>query len=125
MYAVKVTRTTIGLNSFSICFYVLGSARILHQNISLNNKTVNFASLESQCFPRLRLGNPPREKIGVGYLNEVYLRPRFSKSVDLQISSLVGNFKKISASPVYAVCFYEPFHDKWCLDRSIVELKMT
>ena len=34
--------------------------------------------------------------MGVGYLNEVYPRPQFSKSLDLQMSSLVGNFKKIS-----------------------------
>ena len=134
MYAVKVTRTTIGLNSFSICFYVLGSARILHQNISLNNKHFNDRSLGKQLIllpsnlnvslgsaSGIRLG----KKRGVGYLNEVYPRPRFSKSLDIEISSLVGNFKKISALPVYASCFHESFQDKWCLDGSIVELKMT
>ena len=41
--------------------------------------------------------------MGVGYLNEVYPRPRFSKSLDLQMSSLVGNFKKKS------VVLYTPY----------------
>ena len=39
------------------------------------------------------LGRTPR----VGYLNEVQLRPRFRKSLDLQISSLEGSFKKTNA----------------------------
>ena len=34
-------------------------------------------------------------------LNEVYLRPRFGKSLDLQISSSVGYFKKTNAFLVY------------------------
>ena len=42
------------------------------------------------------------------------LRPRVRKSLDLYISSLVGNFKKISAFLVYALCFHETFHDEWC-----------
>ena len=50
----------------------------------------------------------------VGYLNQVQLKPPFSKSLDLQISSLVGYFKTMSAFPVYALWFQETFHDKWC-----------
>ena len=50
----------------------------------------------------------------VGYLNQVQLKPRFSKSLDLQISSLVGYFKTMSAFPVCALCFYETFRDKRC-----------
>ena len=26
---------------------------------------------------------------------------------------------KISAFPVYAICFIEVVHDKWCLDKSV------
>ena len=37
---------------------------------------------------------------------------RFSKSLDLQISSLVDNFKIISAFPVYALSFHEKNSDK-------------
>ena len=37
---------------------------------------------------------------------------RFSKSLDLQISFLVDNFKKISAFPVYALSFHEKNSDK-------------
>ena len=50
----------------------------------------------------------------VCYLNQVQLKPRFSKSLDLQISSLVGYFKTMSAFPVYALWFHETFHDKRC-----------
>ena len=32
----------------------------------------------------------------VKYLNEVYLKPLFNQSLDLQFSSLVGCFKKIN-----------------------------
>ena len=39
------------------------------------------------------LGRTPR----VGYLNEVQLRPLLRKSLDIQISSLVGSFKKTNA----------------------------
>ena len=33
--------------------------------------------------------------------------------------SLVGYFTKISAFPVYAVCFNEIVHDQPCLDNSV------
>ena len=42
----------------------------------------------------------------------VQLRPWLSKSLDLQISSLVGYFKKINAFPVYAMCYHENVHNK-------------
>ena len=51
-------------------------------------------------------------KSGVSYFNKVYeIGPRFCKSLHLQISSLVGNFKKISAfrSPVYTLRFHETY----------------
>ena len=41
------------------------------------------------------------------------------KSLDLEISSLVGLFKKTNASLVYTICFNETVHDKWCLDKSV------
>ena len=46
--------------------------------------------------------------VRVGYL-------RFSKSLDLQTSSLLGHFKKIYAFLEYAICFHETVHDKWRL----------
>ena len=36
-------------------------------------------------------------------------------NLDLQISSLVGYFKKTSVFLIYALCFHEAVHDKWCL----------
>ena len=55
------------------------------------------------------------ETLRVAYLNEVKLRPRFKKSLDLQISSLV----EINAFLVYTICFHETLRDKWCLDKSV------
>ena len=112
---------------------MLGSARILHQNISLNNKLFNDRSLGKQLILlpsnlNVSLGSASGIRLGKkggSVINEVYPRPRFSKSLDIEISSLVGNFKKISPLLVYASCFHESFQDKWCLDGSIVELKMT
>ena len=52
------------------------------------------------------------EKLKVSYLNEVYLRPWFSKSLNIQISYLVGYFKKICAFLVYAMCYHENVHNK-------------
>ena len=46
----------------------------------------------------------------VGYLNEVQLRPLFSKSLDLQISSLVDYFKKINA-----FLFHERYQPSWII----------
>ena len=37
----------------------------------------------------------------IGYLNEILLRPPFTIYLDLQISSLVGHFKKVNACLVY------------------------
>ena len=55
----------------------------------------------------------------VGYLNKFLLKPRFKKSLGLQISSLVGQFKNINAFPVYSTCFNETVNNKWCLDKSV------
>ena len=52
-------------------------------------------------------------------LNEVSLRPRFKKSLDLQISSFVGQINTINASLVYTICFNKAVHYKWCLDKSV------
>ena len=48
----------------------------------------------------------------IGYLNEVELWPRCKKSLDLQVSSLVSYFKKISAFVVFAIFSHESVHDK-------------
>ena len=50
----------------------------------------------------------------VGFLNDVQLMPLFNKSLDLQISSLVGSFKKINAFLVHLTCSNETFHVKRC-----------
>ena len=42
----------------------------------------------------------------------------YEKSLDLYISSLVGQFKKVNAFLIYSICFNETVHDKWCLDKS-------
>ena len=54
------------------------------------------------------------ETYRVGYLNEVQLRSRFRKSLDLQITLLVGYLKKTNALLVYFICFHETVHNKWC-----------
>ena len=36
------------------------------------------------------------------------------KSLELKISSLVGYFKNANALLVYAICFLETVHEKWC-----------
>ena len=55
--------------------------------------------------------------MGQLFLNEVYLRGRFKKSLDLEISFLVCYLKKISAFPVYAIGFNEIVHDKLSLAK--------
>ena len=42
-----------------------------------------------------------------------------SNGLNLQISFLGGYFKKKKTFLVYAICFYETVHDKWCLHKSI------
>ena len=49
--------------------------------------------------------------------------PRFRKSLDLQISSLVGFFKKIYAFLVHLICANETVHVKWCLHKSVQQTK--
>ena len=44
-------------------------------------------------------------------------------SLDLQISSFVGQFKKRNAFLVYTICFNETVHDKWCLNESVGQTK--
>ena len=51
------------------------------------------------------------------------LRPRFRKSLDPQISSLVGYFKKTNAFLVYFICFNETVHDKWCSYKSVRQIE--
>ena len=59
------------------------------------------------------------KKVGVGYLNEVQLRPWFRNYLELQITLLVGYFKKTNAFLVYSICFHETVHNKWCLHKSV------
>ena len=61
----------------------------------------------------------PTPSLRVGYLNEVQLKPWFRKSLDLQITLLVGYFKKTNVLLVYFICFHETFHNKWCFHESV------
>ena len=56
-----------------------------------------------------------KENLRVSYLNKVQLELQFKKSLNFQISSSIGYFKKTNAFLVYPVCFHETVHDKWCL----------
>ena len=47
--------------------------------------------------------------------------PLFNKSLDLQISFLVGSFKKINAFLDYLIWSNETVHVKWCLHKSVRE----
>ena len=51
--------------------------------------------------------------------HEVKLGPRFRKSLDFQISSLLGSFKKTNAFLVYLIRSNETVHDKWRLHKSV------
>ena len=42
------------------------------------------------------------------------------ESLDLQITLLVGYFKKRNALLVYFKCFHEAVHNKWCLHKSVL-----
>ena len=59
----------------------------------------------------------------VGFLKEVLLMPLFNKFLDLQVSSLVGSFKKINAFLVHLICSNETVHVKWCLHKSVRQTK--
>ena len=59
----------------------------------------------------------------VGFLKEVQLMPLFKKFLDLQVSSLVGSFKKINAFLVHLICSNETVHVKWCLHKSVRQTK--
>ena len=48
---------------------------------------------------------------------------RFDKSLILQISSLVGYFRKINAFLVYSICLHKTFHNKWCLDKTVGQIE--
>ena len=68
----------------------------------------------------------PQTQFWVGYLNEIQLRPRFKKSLDLQISLLRGQFKSrivLSQSTLYALM--KLFIVKWCFDRNVSKRKMV
>ena len=61
----------------------------------------------------------------VGCLNEVQLRRQFRKSLDPQISFVVGYFNEINAFLLYTICFYKTVHDKCCLQKTFGKLKMA
>ena len=62
--------------------------------------------------------------MSVNFLGRLFKRSltwtaRFTKSLNLQIFSLVGYFKETNAFLVYAVYFHETVGDKWCLHKSV------
>ena len=46
-----------------------------------------------------------------------------NQSLDLKISSLLSYFKKLNTFLVYSVCFYNTVHSKWCLDKTVGQMK--
>ena len=56
-------------------------------------------------------------------LKGVYHKPRFNESLNLQISALVGCFKKINAFLVFSICFHETVHNKCCLDKIVGQIE--
>ena len=55
----------------------------------------------------------PFETLRAKCLDEVKLKQRFDKSLNLQISSLVGCFKKINAFLVFSIlCFHKTVYNK-------------
>ena len=54
-----------------------------------------------------------------GKTDRVQLLPRLRKSLDLQIFSLVGSFKKTNAFLVHFIGSNEIIHVKWCLHKSV------
>ena len=59
----------------------------------------------------------------VRYLDEILLKPRFKRSLDLQISSSMGYFKKTNPFLDYAKFFHETVHGKWCLRKSVRQIE--
>ena len=98
---------------------------IVRVNKVLNGTVVDSESLTTTVDSGLRScstcfwNDSWAQTFSVGYLNEVLLRPRFRKSLDLQTSSLVRYFKKRNDFQVYAICFHETVYDKECLDKSV------
>ena len=45
--------------------------------------------------------------------------------MDLQIPSLVSDFKKTNAFLVYAMCYQETVHGKWVYVKAFGKLKMA
>ena len=52
-----------------------------------------------------------------------HYNPTFNESLNLQIPSLVGCFKKINAFLDFSVCFRKTIHIKWCLDKIIGQIE--
>ena len=48
---------------------------------------------------------------------------RFNDSLKLQISSLVGCFKKIHSFLVFSICSHKTVHNKWCLDKIVGQIE--
>ena len=51
------------------------------------------------------------------------VKQRRRKSLDLQISSLVGYFTKTKAFLVELTYFNEVVHDKWCIHKSVRQIE--
>ena len=48
---------------------------------------------------------------------------RFNDSLNLQISSLVGCFKKIHSFLVLSICFHKTVHNKLCFDKIVGQIE--
>ena len=58
-----------------------------------------------------------------GLFKRSLTQDRFNKSLDLQVSSLVGSFKKMNAFLIYSIYFHKTFYNKWCLDKTIGQIE--
>ena len=103
---ISITKMTI----LTTKLYELGRRYFWYYFLSI---VVMGLGTQHQCYFLLALlyinkaKRTNEKRFWVGYLNEVQLRPRFSKSLDLQIiSSILGYSKKICAFPVYALRFH-------------------
>ena len=90
--------------------------------LSLSKKIRN-SNLLQMCLQRQCLLLSYLKTLRAKYLNEVYLKLQFNKSLDLKISSLVGCFKKINAFLVFSICFHKTVHNKWCLDKIVGQIE--
>ena len=56
-------------------------------------------------------------------VDKICIEVQKNEYLNLQISSLVGSFKKINAFLVISICFHKTIHNKWCLDKIVGQIE--